>query len=668
MLGYTGTACLKESTNDASDPWFFAMTRNNGAQGAVAAGLVLLAVCGAAYWAYSLGFNADWTFDDSQSLSGLSEVRDIRSARDFALSTGPVGGMGRPLAMGSFLINARDWPDHPAAFRQLNVLLHLINGVLIAWVGFQAARFVPRLAPRAALFAVTLSAVWTLHPFLASASLMVVQRMTVLAGAFTLLGMAAYLHGRARLKDRPISAYLWMSAGLTLGSLLGFLAKEIAALLPLLAGVLEWTILTVYAPVRQRYWRAWRLIFFGGTAFALLAYVAWGWRGMLSGYQLRSFGVEQRILSEAVILFDYLRQILWPDVTRMGPFQDDTVRILGSGSVLAWTACAAWLLLIAASVLLRRRSPPFSFAVLFYATGHLLESTVFPLELYFEHRNYLPSLGPIGAVVGLAWTADSPWPRRIVSVAPAVLGWLLWKTASLWGQADVAAPLWASAHPTSARATQNLAAYYYGQRNYTALAALLEGANRQQPQNPDLAIQALMAKCFVCGHAEFDQFLIGVAGQASKFHVDKNALINLGELVRLRENGQCSVAGIAELQQLVRAFMENPIYRRDPTFTRPLLLVLARLHMLAGDTGKAIAEMRNAFKVQPSADLAQDILGWLIASGYLEAATEFVDDVARRLSAADFDKRKWLSRIENQRELQADPDRGSEGVPPQRAP
>ena len=35
-----------------------------------------------------------------------------------------------------------------------------------------------------------------------------------------------------------------------------------------------------------------------------------------------------------------------------------------------------------------------AFAVLFFLAGHILESSIFPLELIFEHRNYLPSFGP----------------------------------------------------------------------------------------------------------------------------------------------------------------------------------------------------------------------------------------------------------------------------------
>jgi tetratricopeptide (TPR) repeat protein len=57
-------------------------------------------------------------------------------------------------------------------------------------------------------------------------------------------------------------------------------------------------------------------------------------------------------------------------------------------------------LLICASFLLFQKFRLLSFAILFFLTNHFIESSFLPLELIFEHRNYLPSLFlflPVGA-------------------------------------------------------------------------------------------------------------------------------------------------------------------------------------------------------------------------------------------------------------------------------
>ncbi len=67
--------------------------------------------------------------------------------------------------------------------------------------------------------------------------------------------------------------------------------------------------------------------------------------------------------------------------------------------------------LILTALVRRKKWPLFAFAVLWFFAGHALESTFLPLEYFFEHRNYLPLLGPIFALVvfmsGMLPTLDS---------------------------------------------------------------------------------------------------------------------------------------------------------------------------------------------------------------------------------------------------------------------
>ena len=42
---------------------------------------------------------------------------------------------------------------------------------------------------------------------------------------------------------------------------------------------------------------------------------------------------------------------------------------------------------------LRRRAPLIALGIAFFFAAHLMESTIFPLEIMFEHRNYLASYG-----------------------------------------------------------------------------------------------------------------------------------------------------------------------------------------------------------------------------------------------------------------------------------
>jgi len=56
---------------------------------------------------------------------------------------------------------------------------------------------------------------------------------------------------------------------------------------------------------------------------------------------------------------------------------------------------------LAAAFFYRKKNPLLSLGIGWYFIGHLLESTIFPLQIAHEHRNYLPSIGLILALASL---------------------------------------------------------------------------------------------------------------------------------------------------------------------------------------------------------------------------------------------------------------------------
>ena len=87
-----------------------------------------------------------------------------------------------------------------------------------------------------------------------------------------------------------------------------------------------------------------------------------------------------------------------------------------------------------------RPYPLFSFGLLFFFIGHLLESTFLPLEPSFDHRNYLPGLG-LFMIIG--YGMGSLYARRggqrkafylgILAVLLAGYGLGTWSLARKWG-------------------------------------------------------------------------------------------------------------------------------------------------------------------------------------------------------------------------------------------
>lgn len=370
-------------------------------------GLALLATA----LVYGLSLSGPFLFDDLQNIVGNPYVQPatLDAAALKAAAAAYPGFPGRPVATVSFAINYRLAGLDPAAFRAVNLAIHLLCGlalfVLLRSLLALARETQVPMAPgqdRAGWVAALAAAAWLLHPLQVSTVLYAVQRMTLLATLFSLLGMLAYLRMRRAQFAGGFGAAPALAALVCLVA--AVFSKESGVLLPLYWGLLELAVLRLRAaqPTVQR---ALKLVWLGGGTLALLglllslpALIAW----LQHGYSGREFTLGERLLTQPRMLLLYLRLLLLPDPRAMTLFHDDLP--LSTGWLTPWTTLPAALAILAALAatvagLFSRHRLLALGPALFFA-GHLLESTVVPLELVFEHRNHFPALG-VMLVLGL---------------------------------------------------------------------------------------------------------------------------------------------------------------------------------------------------------------------------------------------------------------------------
>ncbi len=129
----------------------------------------------------------------------------------------------------------------------------------------------------------------------------------------------------------------------------------------------------------------------------------------------------ERLITQPRVLLLYVSLIFLPLPSRLSIQHD----ITHSMSLLdPWTTTAsivAVLVLIASALHFIRRLPILCFATLFFFVCHLVESTVIPLELVFEHRNYLPSMFIFWPVVALLFVVIKSVKARSGVAAYAML-------------------------------------------------------------------------------------------------------------------------------------------------------------------------------------------------------------------------------------------------------
>lgn len=586
----------------------------------LAAAMVLTA---AVFWP---GLAGPFVLDDHLNLRQLGAEGGINSAADLLryLMTGPAGPTGRPLSLLTFAANAQDWPADPFAFKLTNLLIHLVNGALVFLVVRRLVALLGGDARRAAATALLAATLWLLHPIQLTAVLYAVQRMTELSAMFVLAGVLVYLRGRELAVRRPLSGLVVMSLAVGVGGGLATLSKENGVLLPLFLLVLEATILSVVtAPSRPRHWRVWALVFLAAPT----AYVVWYLIGAVDagGYARRAFSGTERLLTQPRILFDYLGLILVPPLRPPMLMADGYVVSEGLWrppvTALAMAGLAA---LLAAGWWLRRRQPVLAFAILWFLAGHVLESTSLSLELYFEHRNYLPLLGPALAVAWGIVVVGTRWRwAGIALAAGAVAATALptWREAQVWRSEASLAAAWAQRHPESARAQQMLGRYHLDRGETIRTRQLMADAEERLPDHLGIELQLFQFRCAE-GQVTGSSVEELMADARVSPYAD-SVFSSLDGLMRPAALGQCPPFDRSAMIRLLGTIAANPRYGGSQA-QRKLYFHAAVLHAVVRNYEGALAAADRAFAAQANNNVAYNGALWAYQAGQRELALDWI--------------------------------------------
>ena len=578
--------------------------------------------------AYHFAWTGSFHFDDAINLEPLNQFLASGDAWQW-ITIGTAGPTGRPIALASFLLDAPYWPHDPSGFLYTNTLIHLINGLLLALVLLRLARSQMVSERDAQIVALVAAALWLAAPLLASSVLFVVQRMTLLAATWMWAGFWVYLLGRECARNRPVFGTVVMTVGVVGGTVLGVLSKENAVLLPLLVLVTELTLLK-RQPLTHRGWHLTRWILLGLPTLAVFLYLAWRIPGGLAVSPARGYSVSERLATQSLILWDYLRLLLLPQSAAFSPFHDTyPLSTWSAQGYLASIAAAVWVGLAAAAIGLRHRWPLFAFAVLWYLAAHLLESTVILLELYFQHRNYVPAIGPIFALTVGAWQwGIQRKQQRGVGAALGVYGALmlvvLVQTTQLWGQPRIAAEVWYNQNPDSLRAATYLVNHYVREHDLGNAVRVMDQTRIRRPELVIAPLQVLQLECQRGQYERIPMLLNDARQRALHGQVNTGIPRMLEILVMFAREQYCSEAlTLDALAEIATLAGQNPAVRGGRVGRAQLYFVLATIHRNRRDLDATMQALQRALEITPDLVILSFAISVLNSAGLYEQALEF---------------------------------------------
>lgn len=587
---------------------------------------------------YLPGLSGGFIFDDFGNLAllGYYGVIDNFQSLWLYILSGFAGPTGRPLSLASFLVDARDWPAEPGAFKRTNVLIHLLVGSVLFGFIRELAKTVQPDRAKATQVALFATALWILHPLWVSTTLYVVQRMTQLSALFVLLGLWAYV--RIRLRN-PMQAkpriVIQLSGTIVFFSILATLSKENGALLVLLVLTLEATILGAYdrrlgrLPTTGFIW--WRRAILGVPAAILLAYFSLRVGAFFSTETgARAFTPLERLLTQGRILWDYVFHLFVPHVVTGGVFQDH-IRVSTSvfNPITTFIAWLAWAIVLAGAVFVRKKRPVVSAAILFFFVGHSMESIFIHLELYFEHRNYLPAM-LLGLPLALGWLNISFQSKITTAALPVALVLLLsastLQRADIWGDPFRQAVAWAEKRHDSPRAQSHLADIYLEMGDRSEARRLLSRAIELDPQGLPWLIGWFFLSCekFV---DPVDELKVVTDAIRSLSAVGSVQRLHVRVLLDGLYAGECvSWPGHAETLAVIDD-LENHLDGRVRTGLASIFdFSRGHVYLSRGDVSAAVGFYESALGERPRPGQVLAIAARIASDGFYEDALVLLED------------------------------------------
>ena len=440
---------------------------------------------------YFPGLDGPFVFDDYYNFVDNPGVKiDGLSIAEFqeAIAASTSGPLKRPIPVLSLSLNYYFFGLDTFSFKLVNLLIHLLNGLLVYVVFLWLVRAAKRVVGddsditswhRALLMTVT--AAWLLHPMNVTSVLYVVQRMNSMATFFMLAAMIFYL--RARLAAREPAAWGWLVAAIV-SAVTAIFCKENAAVLFFVLLAIEVALLG-FAPLSGRRQHLETLLKWGYVlgSVSVMVVVVWYFDSLVAGYESRPYSMLERVLTQGRALVFYIGQIVLPNSSKMALFHDEiaasrslidpVTTLLSFGFLAALTLITIWY---------RGKNRLFLAGWLWFLAGHLIESGIVPLELVHEHRNYFPMLGLLMMAYSLLSQLMNRVDGRKVLVLfvgyVLLLGSVTFSRANDWSGWAKLVLSEAAKNPESARSNFEAARYYFGLLQINAA------------KNPDLAYES----------------------------------------------------------------------------------------------------------------------------------------------------------------------------------
>ncbi len=334
--------------------------------------------------AYANTYYVPFHFDDHHAIEDNPRIKHISNIPSlFYRIEGPVAP--RPFLLMTFAINYAIHGLNVVGYHIFNNLLHCLNGILV-YIFVVRTLNLPLLREKYSSISKELglfsALLFVVHPVQTEAVTYIVSRSMPLATFFYLSGILIYLKAY---ETRKIIYYIL----LFFVSLAGMASREDYITFPVILFIYDALLMTSPRDALRRWW----IYFMLSITVAYRLWLTFTYKGAeeAAGFGVRLLTPYEYFSTEMNVIWTYIRLLFLPINQNLDYDYPVSKSIFEFPSILSLTG---HIIVISFGILMYRKNRLITFLILWwYGTLSVSSSFIPIIDVIFEHRVYLPSIG-----------------------------------------------------------------------------------------------------------------------------------------------------------------------------------------------------------------------------------------------------------------------------------
>lgn len=507
---------------------------------------------------YENTLEGDFIYDDEIIVeTEVIHANTLSQVPAVLFSEGSVS-MDRKFGMLSFAINYYFNRLDPYGYHLVNMIIHLLNGFvlyLMVRLTLKMPMFNKPVRDKAELIALAGSLLWLVHPVQTQAVTYIIQRFTSMAALFFLLSLLFYVHARLKTDWKRFVFYFLA----ILSGLIALGTKQISATLPVVILLYE----IFFLKGIHLGWNRKSITTIAGIILVMagLSYIFLSTESLatlMEKFRDRGLTPWENLLTEARVLVYYISLLIFPHPSRL---RLDYDIVVSRGLFTPPTTIISIIILSALFGLAlwkAEKNALLSFAILWFFVNLLIESTILPLDLVYEHRLYVPSMALLVYTAGsLAVIQDKTFKSTsFITLISIIFLFSYWTRERNYVWQD-SVTLWkdnVKKSPNKARVRGNLGMAYIEARDFENA---LKQTKKAIELEPDMMGAYLNLSAIYMNHyKDYKKAEQSLKELLKRYPNNEAAIHNLG-IIKLRQKN--FPAAIKHLKKVLEKEKDSPL-------------------------------------------------------------------------------------------------------------